>query len=112
MAGSENRKRNQPVSVRFSDEEKAELKARADRAGVTPASYLRCRGLDQPFTRATRRPPAVQTEVARLIGHIGQLSDSIEELKAAGHDAAMLDAIASDMADIRVAAFQALGRKP
>lgn len=86
--------------------------ATADRAGLKPAAFCRSQALDEPPPRAARTPTASQTEVARLIGQLGALQDKIDDLKLSDPEHILLDAIQRDLSDIRIAAFEAMGRKP
>jgi hypothetical protein len=67
---SERRQKGRVVPFRVSPDEYATLTHLADRAGLTLGSYIRCRSLEKPTTRARRRPPA---EVQVLTGYLGQL---------------------------------------
>ena len=112
MPGSETRKRQKAFSVRFNEQEAEAIKKMADRAGVSVASLIRHSLLNMPLTRATRHPTAGQIEIAHLIGQLGQLCDSIEDLKLITDDRLELDALSRDVSDVCIAAKQALGRKP
>lgn len=100
------------MSFRCTGEEFETLRALADRAGVSVAAFCRSQVFGRKPPRSARHPTAAQTEVARLIAQLGQLADSLEQLKQPGNDPALLDAVARDLADIRVAAFRSMGRKP
>ncbi len=63
---SENRQKQQRLTMRLSPAERQEVEALADRAGLTLASYLRSRALENPTTRAVRRP-TVEVEVLNAL---------------------------------------------
>lgn len=112
LAGSETRQRQKAISFRCDDAEHEIIKAMADFAGVKPATFCRSQVLNKPLPRAARHPAVNQKEVARLIGQMGALQISLENICAATDGKAILTDIQRDLSDIRNAAFQALGRKP
>jgi hypothetical protein len=78
-SGSETRKRTAPVPVRFSPQERAELQAAAEAAGMSIGGFVRARTLAQPVTRARSAPPveivvllSLKAELNRVGGHIYQ----------------------------------------
>jgi hypothetical protein len=77
---SEKRKRTAPVPVRYLPEERAEVLADAEAAGMSLGGYIRSRTLKQPKTRARREPSvavivllSLKAELNRVGGHIYQL---------------------------------------
>jgi hypothetical protein len=114
-SGSENRQRQRPLKARFTDEEAALIEEQADRAGVSVAALIRHAVLNQPPLRASRQPSINQQEAARLLGKLGQLAAvlrSYQSVTNPGEHAVLLEAAHRDLADMRVALFQALGREP
>lgn len=114
-SGSENRQREITLKARFNDREAALIKEQADRAGVSVAALIRYALLDQTPLRATRRPSVNHQSAAQLLGQIGPLKSALMQA-ADGADGKRLEAeIAAacrDIADMRVALFQAMGREP
>jgi hypothetical protein len=79
-SGSENRKRTSPVPVRYLPEERAEVEAKAEAAGMSIGGFIRARTLMEPKTRARRAPTVeklllirLKAELNRVGGHIYQL---------------------------------------
>jgi len=70
-SGSERRKRAPIIGFRATDEERAQIEAAAQRAGLTVGSYVRSRALAKPTTRAVRRPPVETAQLAQLLGMLG-----------------------------------------
>lgn len=79
-SGSETRKRGPIVTFRASAEECAQIKASAQRAGLTVGSYVRSRALAAPTTRAVRRPPVEAAQLARLLGMLGAAGGAVQSL--------------------------------
>lgn len=79
-SGSETRKRTSPVPVRYLPEERAEVEAAANTAGMSLGGYIRSCTLKRARTRARRVPSvefalllALKAELNRVGGHIYQL---------------------------------------
>src|SRR5580692_12030148 len=70
-SGSEKRKRAPIIGFRATDEERAQIEAAAQRAGLTVGSYVRSCSLAKPTTRAVRRPPVETAQLAQLLGMLG-----------------------------------------
>lgn len=114
-SGSDKRQRGHAVRVRLSDEERAEIKARADRAGLSVSAYLRACALDRKPLRAERQPAINRREVARLIGELGKLREAFSQ--AARHAdpkrcGDMVEVLNRDFWELRALCFEALGREP
>ncbi len=119
MAGSEKRKRNKLAHVRLSDEEHALLKSAADATGLALGAYLRAAALDTPGPRAARKPPIQRQELVRLLGQVGKVGGNVNQIARAintGDDPhGLVDDIkasAVEIAEMRAAILEALGRKP
>jgi hypothetical protein len=115
MAGSEKRQRQIMLKARFNDQEAALIKEQADRAGVSVASLIRYAVLDIPPPRATRSPTVDHEAAAQLLGRLGQCAAALQQAADAGNpkiNSALIDAVHRDLAEMRVALFQALGREP
>jgi hypothetical protein len=114
-SGSENRKRQVSLKARFTEAEAALIREQADRAGVSVASIIRHAVLGQTPLRAGRQPAVNQELAARLLGKIGQLASALRETPCAdqsGKIDARIEAAHRDIAEMRTALFQALGREP
>src|SRR5690242_20323706 len=77
---SEKPKRPPIIGFRATDEERAQIEAAAERAGLTVGSYVRSRALQKPQTRAVRRPPVETAQLAQLLGMLGVLGGQIQVL--------------------------------
>lgn len=91
------------------------MREQAGRAGVSVASLIRYAVLDQTPLRASRSPTLNHEAAAQLLGRLGQCAAALRE--AAGSDnsavnSALIDAAHRDLAEMRVALFEALGRLP
>ncbi len=81
MAGGSNkRQRNKQCLVRFTEQEFAELTAKADRAGRPNAAFLRAAALGDVGPRAQRRPPADHKALRQILGHCGRIGNNINQI--------------------------------
>lgn len=114
-SGSENRQRQIALKARFNGDEAALIREQADRADVSVAALIRYAVLDQTPLRASRRPTVNHKAVAQILGRLGQCAAALRQAAEAdnqGINAALIDAVHRDLAEMRVALFQALGREP
>jgi|CXWL01.1.fsa_nt_gi hypothetical protein len=94
-SGSETRQRQSKLFMRATEAEKAEIEARAERAGLSVAGYLRALafGKDTPQPRAARRPPAEKAELVALRYELRKIGGNLNQIAHAvnagqGFDAA------------------------
>ena len=114
-SGSENRKRQITLKARFNDQETALIKEQADRAGVSVAALIRFAVLGQTPLRKSRAPTINHEKAAQLLGRLGQCAEALRQAAEAdpdGKNADLIEAAHRDLAEMRVALFQALGREP
>lgn len=115
MSGSATRKRHAQVLVRLTTEEHADIAAKADRAGMAQAAFLRAAALGTAGPRAQRRPPADHVALRQLLGELGRVGNNINQIARtlnmgeAADLPALNDALAAYL-DIRNAIFVALGK--
>ncbi len=95
QSGSETRQRQSGIRLRVTAEEKADLTARAERAGLGVSGYLRSLafGKDTPQPRAARRPivekaelVALRYELRKIGGNLNQIAHAVNA--GQGFDAA------------------------
>lgn len=117
-SGSEKRQRNKVLQVRCTDAEFAQIEAMADRVELTPASYARSFLLDAPAPRAVRRPAVDTAQVAKLLADLGKVGSNLNQIAYhlnSGTSSVSPQAVESalaDVAEMRKACMEALGRKP
>lgn len=114
-SGSGRRKRQRTLSARFNEQEAAAVRELADGAGISIAFLIRERLLDGPQPRAMRRPSVNHEAVARVLAELGRIAETLRAASAAGAEheyRALIAAALRDLAEMRVACFEALGRCP
>jgi mobilization protein NikA len=116
-SGSENRKRGPIIGFRATEDERAQIKAAAQRAGLTVGSYVRSCSLSRPTTRAVRRPPVETAQLAQLLGLLGAVGGTVQALvqKHGGGEGLPAAEIQETLAAFREAAaaiLQAMGKRP
>jgi hypothetical protein len=111
-SGTENRQRQITLKARFNEAEAALIKEQADRAGVSVAALIRFAVLDQTPLRASRRPSVNHETAAQLLAHIGLLKSALLRAAIGSPQEAAISAACRDIADMRTALFQAMGREP
>jgi hypothetical protein len=115
--GSEKRARTAHLTIRLSPEERAEIDAAAERAGLMAGSYARQALLGGPRPRQARRPPVERKELARLLGELGHIGANLNQLAKAANTGVVvytgeIDAALTGLAGVRDAILKALGRAP
>jgi hypothetical protein len=115
QTSSEKPKRPPIIGFRATDEERAQIEAAAERAGLTVGSYVRSRALERPQTRAVRRPPVETAQLAKLLGMLGVLGGQIQAL-AQEHGAdvgpAQLEETMAAFRDAAAGILLAIGKRP
>jgi hypothetical protein len=111
------RQRQRVFQLRLTDDEHAELAARAESAGVSVAGLIRHRCLEQSPPRARRRPHVDAAALMKLLGQVGHIGSNINQLARAANAGgwpshSALDDAARDVADMRAAIRRALGKDP
>ncbi len=77
---SEQRHKSRVVPFRVSPQEYAILTHLADREGLTVGSYVRSRSLEQPTTRAVRRPTVAVQLLGGLLAQIGKIGSNLNQI--------------------------------
>ena len=117
MAGSDKRRRIRQSLVRWTDEEFNALAAKADKAGLAVAAFMRAAALGDAGPRAQRRPPADHKALRQILGELGRVGNNLNQIARALNAGERLrlpelkDALLAYIA-IRDAIFAALGKKP
>jgi|SRR5579872_3276612 len=116
-SGSETRKRGGIIGFRATDDERAQIQAAAQRAGLTPGSYVRSRALSKPTTRAVRRPPVETAQLAQLLGMLGAVGGTVQAIvqKHGGAEAVPAAQVQEILTAFRAAAaaiLQTMGKRP
>jgi hypothetical protein len=87
-SGSQTRQRTKQAAMPCTPKERAEIEAKAARAGLTVAGYLRALafGKDTPQPRAARRPPlekqeliALRYELRKIGGNLNQTAHHLNQ---------------------------------
>jgi hypothetical protein len=79
-SGSDKRQRTRQCLVRFTEQEFAEVIAKAENAGSPAAAFLRASALGDPGPRAQRRPPVDQKALLQLLGHCGRIGNNVNQI--------------------------------
>jgi hypothetical protein len=113
--GSEKRVRSAHLTIRLTPDERGQIDAMAERAGITPGSLARQIVLGAPPPRQVRRPPVERRELARLLGHLGHIGSNLNQiarvLNGGGEaDLGALDEALTGLGEMRDAVLAALGR--
>ena len=79
-SGSEKRQREIFVKFRAKPEERAEIKANADAAGLKVGSFLRSLTVTTPRTRTVRSIAPVVAELRQFKGQLGRVGGNLAQL--------------------------------
>lgn len=77
---SETRQRTETLFARVTPEEKAAILARADRAGMPSAAFIRAAVLGDAGPRARRRRPVEHTTLVQLLAAINRVGNNLNQL--------------------------------
>lgn len=100
-SGTDTRQRTGQILVRLTDEELAAIDAKADRAGIARAAFMRAAALGAVGPRAQRRPPADHVALRQLLGELGRIGNNLNQLARAGNAGLDVD---NDMLKVAIAA--------
>lgn len=81
-SGSETRQRSGLIGFRVTPQERAEIEAAAEQAGLTVGSYVRLSLLTAPETKPVKRPPTQAASLARLLGQLGKIGGNLNQIAA------------------------------
>lgn len=114
MADQNKPRRPPPLSVRLTDEERAELERRAERSGLTLGGYFKSAVFNTPPPPQSRRPPADRAELGKLLVAIGRIGNNVNQLAKVANagswpEAKDLEKARADIRWIRQALMKALG---
>ena len=116
MAGSDKRQRGKIQPVRCTLEEFKAIAAKADKAGLAIAAFMRAAALGDPGPRAQRRPPADHKALRQILGELGRIGNNLNQIARALNARQQIrlpelkEALRAYLT-IRDAIFQALGKK-
>jgi hypothetical protein len=116
-SGSDKRQRNNQYVVRCTIDEFNAIAAKAIKAGLKGASYLRAAGLGDAGPRAQRRPTVEKELLIRALGLHGRYGNNMNQIAHSGNagnpvDLPELRRALKEWEKIRDALYQALGMKP
>lgn len=77
---SETRQRTETLFARVTPEEKATILARADRAGLASAAFIRAAVLGDAGPRARRRRPVEHTALVQLLAALNRVGNNLNQL--------------------------------
>ena len=79
-SGSETRRQTKVMGFRADPVEEAEIKAAAERAGLTVGSYIRAKVIKKPTTGKTRRPSLDRVLLSKLLVQLGKLGNNLNQI--------------------------------
>ena len=85
MAGSDKRRRGKIIAFRCLDEEFDAIAAKAGKAGLAVAGFMRAVGLGDPGPRAQRRPPVDHVALQQALGQLGRAGNNLNQISRALH---------------------------
>jgi len=115
MAGSNKRQRGKIQPVRCTLEEFNAIAAKADRAGLSTAGFMRAAALGDAGPRAQRRPPADHKALRKILGELGRVGNNLNQIARTLNTGGLasppelIEALRAYI-EIRNAIFEALGK--
>ncbi len=116
-SGSDKRQRPHQSLVRWTSEEFARAAAKADKAGLALAAFIRAAILGDAGPRAQRRPTVNKELLIRALALHGRYGNNLNQIAHAGNagnpvDLPELRRALKEWEEIRDAIYQALGKDP
>ena len=104
----EPRKRAAPISYRPPKKREDEFRARVAASGLSVNAFI----TESVFGRNRHRPGELKA-LARLLGRAGHIRDSLHEISmtAGGEDVLVIEAAMAELAEIRAALLELMGRR-
>lgn len=114
---SDKRQRTETIFARVTPEEKSAIMARADRAGMASAAFMRALALGDPGPRARRHPPVNHIALRQIIADLGRIGNNLNQLARSMNvgevpEVPELRDAAQALIGARNAIFEALGKEP
>lgn len=88
--------RNAWVHIRVTADERAALKAAAERLEMTLGPYVVSAALNAPKRRAVRRPAVERAALAQLLGQLGKAGSNVNQLAKTANQTGRLDGIEAE----------------
>ena len=95
----------------FTPLENAVLMTNVKLAAVPISTYLKCAALDYPLPRAARRPTMCHQDAVRLLDALGDCATAFRDAQGLVNDE-LAGSATTDLAELRLLCFDALGRAP
>ncbi|MCV0416598.1 MAG: MobC family plasmid mobilization relaxosome protein [Brevundimonas sp.] len=114
---SDKRQRTEVLFARVTPEEKSAFAARADRAGMAAAAFMRALALGDAGPRARRQPPVNHVALRQVIADLGRIGNNVNQLARGMNigevpEVPELREAATALIDARNAIYEALGKEP
>lgn len=84
-SGSQTRKRNKTISVAFTPDELAEVRVKAEAAGLNTVTFLRKCGMDRPPPRTQRRALYDRAALEKAITDLRRVGNTFNQLARAAN---------------------------
>ena len=114
MPDRKDKKRDAPISIRVTPEEKKQLFANAEKAGLSLSAYMKKLALDVNPPRQSRRPSLDHKALAKLSPYFAKNRDQLDRIEALGGEHGntplMQEAVAT-LNEIRAILMDASGRR-
>jgi hypothetical protein len=117
--GSQNRQRTKQAVLPCTPEERAEIEARAEKAGLTVSGYLRALvfGADTPQPRAAKRATVQAETLQRILAELGKTGGNLNQIarrvnQNLGFDAPIFAELSAELRYAVRALLAALGKEP
>jgi hypothetical protein len=104
------------IAIRCTVKQHTAIKEKAASAGVSIGAYLRGLAVGHPGRRSVHRPRPGDTQLARLLGHIGKLGSNVNQIAKIANtyrrppSKSALSVMRKDIGCMRRAVLKALGR--
>ena len=104
------------IAIRCTVKQHTAIREGAARVGLSIGAYLRALAIGYPGPRSVHRPRPGDTELARLLGHIGKLGSNVNQIAKIANtyrrppSKSALSVMRKDIGRMRRAVLKSLGR--
>lgn len=101
------------LQTRLSEDDAALIRAQADRAGISVSALIRYAVLNEPPLRNSRTPSLDCQRTGQILAALGAVASFLRDAAAdPSAPTPHIEAAQRDLADMRAALFEALGKPP
>lgn len=112
MPDRKDKKRDAPISIRATPEEKKQLFANAAKAGLSLSAYMKKQALDVEPPRQSRRPSVEEKLLAKMLNELAKARQDLRNVDGDPDSSLHMKTAVQTLIETRAALLKAMGREP